>query len=360
MPVVRIAEEADAAATDGDALAEGGEAERVWPPPAALRRDHIRRMSTRHQRGERRHPVGRPGRRDRMRRIARCQDMRVGDRAQTAIDPDAALPVRRQAGRAGDRRRPEPARPDADVAADGAATVGQDFCRADLGDGLAVDQHDSQSLECGAHRLLDARALKIAAARPAYHGHLGTRPGGRDLARDLDAGLGAADRDDAQWPAGIVGQPRPQRRRGARAVAGLEPIGMRGRARNAVHVDRRPQRIDGLVEADRTLPRLGRDPEPPPAGIERRHAAADELDTGSGDQGRDRRDAWRDLSQNALLQPHALEKCVVRTDQRDGEPPAGPGEPQRRHQPGIAGAEDDDGIGSEVRGRACLAHECLQ
>ena len=268
-----------------------------------------------------------------MRRIADRADVRMRDRAQIGVDEDAAARIGRDAGGAGERRRGEPARPHADVAGDRSSRRGDDRIGANLGHGLVVDQLNPQAGERGADRFFHARALERAATRAAHHADLGGRPGGLDLARRLDRGLGAADHDDAQPPRAVGIEPRPQRRRRARALAGFEPVGMRRHAGDGLHLDGRAERIDRLLEGELLLARLRRQADAPLRGIERDDAAGDECDRGSLDQSCDRGTAWRNCVDDRLLQPHPLQELVGGAHQRDAQSKLAPTEPQRSISP---------------------------
>src|SRR5262249_26529236 len=152
-----------------------------------------------------------------------------------------------------------------------------DLARADFGDGLAVDHRHAQACERGPHGPLHASAFEVAASPSADHGHLSVGPGGLNLTRYLDPGLGPADRDDTHRPASVAAQSLAQSRRGPRAFAGLEPVGMFGYARNLVHVNAGTQRANRLLELDLPFSRTGGDPDASPVRIKRRHVAANEI-----------------------------------------------------------------------------------
>src|SRR5439155_15022326 len=108
------------------------------------------------------------------------------------------------------------------------------------------------------------------------------RPGGLDLPRDLDGSLRAADHDGTNWPPGIRRQLFAQTRGGEPSLARVEPVRMRGRARNLVDVGARAERIDRLTEDDIAFRCCVGDPNAAPLRVERHDPAANERDPGSG------------------------------------------------------------------------------
>ena len=113
LTVVGVGWKADAARPDGNALSEHRVTERPRLPAREACPDGIARIGAGYDGGERRSPVGRAGRRDRPRRIANRNDVRMGDRSQGGIDENAADCVDGKAGHARQRRGAQPARPHA-------------------------------------------------------------------------------------------------------------------------------------------------------------------------------------------------------------------------------------------------------
>src|SRR5262245_11115141 len=135
--------------------------------------------------------------------VADRQNLRVRNRSQIGVDPDAVLRIGRKSGITGNWCRTQSARPHADVKGNRSAGIRYDLGWANLGYGLVVDQPDTQTLEFSAHGHFHARASKITASRPADHCQLGVRPSSLDFTGDFDPSLGATDSDDPHRSASV-------------------------------------------------------------------------------------------------------------------------------------------------------------
>jgi hypothetical protein len=149
---------------DGDALTESGEAERGKRPPRLLRQEQIGGIGAGGYRDQRRQPVRRAGRRDRMSGVADGDDMRVGNRSQIGVDPNPAPWVGGEAGATCNGCRAQSARPHADVKGNASSFGSHDLCRAHLGDRLSIDHGDAEPREFRADGGFDPFASEVTAA----------------------------------------------------------------------------------------------------------------------------------------------------------------------------------------------------